>query len=139
MNKRNNLVNIHKNIGDQKYSELFGQVVNYTRLTQNIVNNTIYFNITYMNIQFSEAILIICNSFQIITNTTIKELIIFLNKIDEPFSFLHEFHKDRKELSIYQKEIYEMILNYKIFRHYLNSINKDLNEILESKLNIFVF
>ena len=139
MNKRNNLVNIHKNIGDQKYSELFGQVVNYTRLTQNIVNNTIYFNITYMNIQFSEAILIICNSFQIITNTTIKELIIFLNKIDEPFSFLHEFHKDRKELSIYQKEIYEMILNYKIFRHYLNSINKDLNEILESKTKYLRF
>jgi hypothetical protein len=57
MNKRNNLINIHKNIGDQRYIELFGQVVNYSRLTQNILNNKIYFNITYMNIQFSDAIL----------------------------------------------------------------------------------
>jgi len=135
MNKRNNLINIHKNIGDQKYNELFGQVIKYERLTQNIINNTIYFNITYMNIQFSEAILIICNSFQIITNSTKKELIIFLNSKDDLFSFLYEFQKDRKELTIYQKEIYEMILNYKIFRHYFNSINKKLNEILESKAN----
>ena len=133
MNKRNNLINIHKNIGDQKYSELFGQVVNYTRLTQNIVNNKIYFNITYMNIKFSEAILIICNSFQFITNSTQKELIIFLNQISDPFSFLYEFKNDTKALTNYQKEIYEMILNYKIFRHYFNSINKNLMEILESK------
>jgi len=135
MNKRNNLINIHKNIGDQKYMELFGKVVKYTRLTQNILNNKLYFNITYMNIQFSEAILIICNSFQILTNITKKELIIFLNQTDDPFSYIYEFQNNNKELTNYQKEIYEMILNYKIFRQYFNSINKNLSEILESKTN----
>ena len=138
MNKRINLNNIHKNIGDQKYIELFGQVIKYTLLTQEILNNSLYFNITYINIEFSEAILIISNSYQIITNnSTKKEPIILLNKSDDPFSFLHEFHKERKDLTEYQKEIYEMILNYKIFRHYFNSINQNLFEILISRTEYF--
>ena len=136
MNKRSNLNNIHRNIGTYEYNQIFGQNVKYIRLTQIFINNNIYYNLTYVNISFSEAILTICNSFHILTNNTTNDPIYFLNKIEEPFSLLYEKKKDGKELSDYQKELYEMILNYKIYRQQLNLINNKLNEILESKTEI---
>ena len=135
MDKRNNLVNIHKNIGDKDYTEIFSKTVQYTRLSQTFINDDIYFNFTYVNVQFSEAILIICNSFQIITNDTSNDPIYFVNKLKEPFSLLYKYNNN-KELTKYQKEIYEMILNYKVYRQQFNAINKRLSEILTEKSDI---
>ena len=131
MKKRSNLVNIHKNIGNDDYNLIFGKIVKYTRLTQTFIDNKAFFNLTYVNIQFSEAILIICNSYQILTNYTSRDPIFFVNKLDNPFSLLYEYNST--ELSNYQKEVYEMILNYKVYRQQLNAINKKLNEILTVK------
>ena len=131
MEKRSNLVNIHKNIGNDDYNLIFGKIVKYTRLTQTFIDNKAFFNLTYVNIQFSEAILIICNSYQILTNYTSRDPIFFVNKLDNPFSLLYEYNST--ELSNYQKEVYEMILNYKVYRQQLNAINKKLNEILTVK------
>ena len=134
MDKRSNLVNIHKNIGDKDYDEIFSQTVKYNRITQTFINENIFFNITNVNVQFSEAILMVCNSFQMLTNDTSNEPIYILNKLDKPFENLY---KDGKtELTKYQKEIYEMILNYKVYRQQLNAINKRLNEILTEKSTI---
>ena len=132
MDKRTNLVNIHKNIGDKEYNEIFGQLVKYKRVTQTFINENILFNITSVNIQFSEAILIACNSFQILSNDTSNDPIFFLNKSENPFENLYIFGSNT-ELSKYQKELYEMILNYQIYRFQLNAINKRLSEILTEK------
>ncbi len=66
MKKKNNLVNIHKTIGNNDYNKLFGKKIKFYRITQNIVNNKNYYNLTSVNMQFSEAILVMCNSFQIL-------------------------------------------------------------------------
>ena len=142
MDKRTNLNDIHRSIGNENYNQVFGQNIKYTRLTQSFINNGIYYNLTYSYIPFSEAILTICNSFQILTNSTGKVPIFLLNKNDEPFSLLYKNYG--KELNDYQKELYEMILNYKIYRQQLNTINKRLNELLDSKSqdiqsNLYIF
>jgi len=134
MDKRSNLVNIHKNIGDKDYDEIFSQTVKYSRITQTFINENILFNITNVDVQFSEAILMVCNSFQMLTNDTSNDPIYFLNKLDKPFQNLYK--NGNTELTKYQKEIYEMILNYKIYRQQLNAINKRLNEILTEKSTI---
>ena len=131
MEKRTNLVNIHKNIGNDDYNLIFGKIVKYTRVTQSLNNDNALFDLTNVNIQFSEAILIICNSYQILTNYTFKDPIFFINKAENPFSLLYEYNIT--QLTNYQKEVYEMILNYKIYRQQLNAINKKLNEILTEK------
>jgi len=131
MEKRSNLVNIHKNIGNDIYNQIFGKIVKYTRLTQSFIDDNTFFNLTYVNIQFSEAILIICNSYKILTNYTSHDPIFLVNKLENPFSLLYEYNST--ELTNYQKEVYEMILNYKVYRQQLNAINKKLNEILTEK------
>ena len=47
MDKRNNLVNIHKNIGNQKYNELFSQNVEYYRISQSYIKGKIIFSTSY--------------------------------------------------------------------------------------------
>ena len=136
MSKRNNLVNIHRNIGNKKYNELFGQIVEYLRVSQKLVNGNINFGLNHINIEFSEAILIICNSFQVMCNNTSKDIIYFLNKIDDPFLYLNNY--PNVELTQFQKEIYEMILNYKIYREQFNIINEKLFDILVSKSNYII-
>ena len=133
MDKRNNLVNIHKNIGNQKYNELFSQNVDYYRISQSYIKGKIIFSLIQIKMEFTEAILIICNSFQIMTNNTSEDPIIFLNKMNDPFVFLNNLENDGNELTQYQKEIFEMILNYKIYREKFNNINEKLFDILISK------
>ena len=135
MDKRSNLVNIHKNIGDKDYNEIFGQIVKYKRVTQSFINDNILFNVTTFNVQFSEAILIICNSFQTLSNNTFEEPIFFLNKSENPFENLY-IYGGNIELSKFQKELYDMILNYQIYRNQLNLINKRLSEILLERSGI---
>lgn len=43
MDKRNNLVNVHKNIGNKKYKELFSQNVDYLRITQSYIEGKLNF------------------------------------------------------------------------------------------------
>ena len=144
MERRNNLVNIHKNIGNKKYNEIFRKNVEYFRLSQNFIKEDVIFNLTNVIIQFSDAILIICNSFQILTNETLNDPIFFLNKNIDPFSYLNNKKHDNIHLSNYQKEFYEMILNYKVYKEQFDNINKDLISILSSKsktfkLNAFIY
>ena len=118
--KKNNLVNLHNNIGKKNYEKIFEQKVNYTRISKEYTK-TGKINLVLMkvNMIFTEAILIAINSFQILTNNTINEEIYLLNKKENPFLYFDNYEniyeKNIKDLSDFQKEFYEMILNYKIF------------------------
>ena len=129
--------NIHKHIGNNNYNLLLGKFINYSRVSQSFDKDQINFDIIQIETQFSEAILVMCNSFKVISepNDT-KSIIYFLNKTDEPFSYLNSL-KTHVELINYQKEVYELILNYKLYSNELDSININLiKKIMNKKSKI---
>ena len=115
LERRNNLMNIHQNIGKKNYEEIFEQEVNYTRISKIFNENQIDLALMNVKMIFTEAILISINSFQVLTNNTINEQIYLLNKKEEPFLYFDNYGNNTKNLTDFQKEFYEMILNYKIF------------------------
>ena len=131
MEKKNNLVNIHKTIGNNDYNKLFGKKIKFYRITQNIVNNKNYYNLTSVNMQFSEAILVMCNSFQILCQEN-DNLIFFLSGKDDPFNFINEYLGQFINLNDYQKNFYEMIFNYKYYYEQFNNINDQLQKKFNS-------
>ena len=136
MEKRKYFYNIRECIGNNKYSELFDVNINYSKITQNAINNRINYNATYIDTQFSEAILSICNSFQILTEG-INNKIYMLSGLDDPFYFYnHNEYLKYYSLNDYQKELYEMILNYKNFYTQFYIINEELQNIIFSKSTI---
>ena len=133
MDKKVYLSNVHKTIGNKKYSELFGKKNNFFRVSQNINQGRLNYTLSNVTLEFSEAILTICNSFQILVNGT-NNPIVLIGKFREPFKAINEdYQKYNLFLNDYQKEFYEMILNYKIYYQEFNSINEQLNTILFSK------
>ena len=66
--KKNNLIKIHQNIGNEKYKQIFEYKINYTRIGRLFINGDLALIPTNISIPFSEAILIACNSFQIMVN-----------------------------------------------------------------------
>ena len=131
MDKKKYLVNIHQDIGNQKYNELFGKNVDYYRIIKNITEEKIILNITQVTMKFSEAILIVCNQFQLLSSIPYNEVFI-LNKNDNMFSNYIESNKN-KELNDNEKEFYEMILNYKVLYDEFKKINIELTNILNKK------
>ena len=115
LERKSNLTNIHQNIGKVKYKEIFEQEVTYIRISKNFTGDKTDLSLMKVNMIFSEAILISMNSFQVLTNNTLYEPIYFLNKREEPFLYFDNYGNNTKNLSDFQKELYEMILNYKIY------------------------
>ena len=141
LEKRSYLNNIHKCIGNEKYNQLFGQEINYYRVSQNIYDKKVIFNLTSVKIEFSEAILIICNSFQILNSDSYNPINL-LNKPEEPFTLLNNNDENNNYLTDYQKEFYELLLNYRNYYKGFNVINDELIEILFSKSNfiqVFIY
>ena len=142
MDKKVYLPNVHKTIGNKKYSELFGKKNNFFRVSQNINQGRVNFALSNVTLEFSEAILTICNSFQILVNGT-NNPIVFIGKLRDPFKVINENNQNYNFfLNNYQKEFYEMILNYQIYYKEFNSINEKLNTILFSKSNyieVFIY
>ena len=132
MEKRNYLAKIHKFIGNKKYNELFGKKIEYFRIMQNITNSKLDISLTKVSMDFSEAILIICNSFQILAYDY-NNIIYILNKFDDPFSTININNINNEVLSDYQKELYEMILNYKYFYSEFKSINDKIIKTIKTK------
>ena len=131
LKQREYLVNIHKNIGNSKYNEIFCQYIDYFRISQNSTNGLIRYNLIKGKIEFSEALLIMLNSFQSITNNTSSIIIFFINKLEkDPFTLLNSEYNFNMEIDQFQKGFYEMILNFKNYRRQLNNINNDLNSLL---------
>ena len=142
MEKRSFLNNIHKCIGKEKYSELFGREINFYRVSQNTNDKNVVFNLKSVKIEFSEAILIICNSFQILNSDNYNPINL-LNKPEDPFSLLNDNNDQHNiYLTDNQKEFYEMLLNYRNYYKGFNGINDELTEILFSKynfINVFIY
>jgi hypothetical protein len=139
LERRNNLVDIHKNLGNKEYNKLFGKKINYLRISQNLVHGKMNLSLTELNIQFSEALLIMCNSFQALTNIT-QNPIYFLNKTDNPFSLLNKYNNHT--LNDFQREFYEMIINFKLYYKEFNFINIRLSDQLflkSSYITIILF
>ena len=133
MDKKVYLSRVHKIIGNKKYNELFGKKNYYFRVSQSISQGRFNFSLSRVNLEFSEAILTICNSFQILVNGT-NNPVVLLNKLDNPFKIINDNNQNYNLfLNDYQKEFYEMILNYKYYYQEFNSINEKLNKILFSK------
>ena len=142
MEKKYNIINIHKNIGNKKYNELFGKKMTYFRVTQSIFEKQSYYNATKINIQFYEALLTICNTFKALTNLPNIPMI-FLNKAEDPFSASNG-NKRRGVIIMTDnhKLFYEMIINYKNYNQELELITDKLIKIITSKslyIEIFIY
>ena len=138
--KKNNLIKIHQNIGNEKYKQIFEYKINYTRIGRLFINGDLALIPTNISIPFSEAILIACNSFQIMVNNTNNEPVYILNKKKDPFFYLTQ--GEIKAFSDYQKEISEMILNYKIYKDQFININqKFINTLAEQsqKIELYIY
>ena len=138
--KKNNLLKIHQNLGNEKYQKIFEERVNYTRIGRSFINGDLSLILANVSIPFSEAILIACNSFQIIVNNTNSETVYILNKKKEPFFYLSQ--NEIKSFSDYQKEISEMVLNYKIYKDQFININqKFVNALAEQsqKIELYIY
>ena len=142
MEKRNNLLNIHKNIGNKHYNELFGKEIHYSRITQSIYNGKSYYNLSKINMKFSEALLLICNSFQSLT-TVVNNSVTLLNKTEDPFSASNS--QEKRGIFIISenhKLFYEIIINYKVYNKELEEITDKLTQIITSKslfIEIFIY
>ena len=126
--KKNNLITIHKNIGNEKYKEIFEEKVDYIRISKTFINSKLTLSLSSITIPFSEAILKICNSFQIIVNHTKNDPIYILNKRTDPLNYLSE--EEIQNFNDYQKEISELILNYKIYKNQFININQKFIDTL---------
>ena len=127
LERRNNLVDIHKAIGNKEYNELFGKYIYYLKISQNLIHGKMNFSLTEINIQFSEAILIMCNSFQALTNIT-QNPIYLLNKTNNPFSLLNK--NNNHTLNDFQREFYEMIINFNLYAKEFSYISTRLHDQL---------
>ena len=141
MEKKGYTNEIHDIIGTKKYNQIFGDDINYLYVTQTFGNEA-KFSITSVEKKFYEAILMLCNSFSSITeNNNLNDVIYLLNKDDNPLMNLNE-GESVKEITNYQKDIYEMILNYKMYSKELDNINNNLKDILYQTANtnkIFIY
>jgi len=141
LEKRSYLNDIHNCIGNEKYNGLFNKEINYYRVSQNTYGKKVVFNLTSVKVSFSEAILIICNSFQILNSNNYNPINL-LDKPEEPFSLLNYNNENNNYLTDYQKEFYEMLLNYRNYYKGFNVINDELINILFSKSNfiqVFIY
>jgi len=140
LQRKSYLVDIHKCIGDKNYNEIFGQEIKYLRITQNYINGTININLTETNIQFSEAILIVTNSFQNLKDIINNPITILDKPYNNIFSRLEK--ENIENMNDIQKNFYEMIINYINFYRSFDFANTKLHEHLFSKstlIEIFIY
>ena len=133
--EKNNIIKINEYIGEEKYNELFNAKVKYIQINQITINNKIVFSTKEIDLNFFDSLLILCNSFVILTkdkNNILTQPIYFLNKRKNPFSNLN----DQNKMSSYQEEIYKMILNYKYYSNQFSVINEEMFKALSSKSNL---
>ena len=146
MDEKSNYIKIRDYIGEKIYDKLFYKEIKYVEISKGTT-----FNVNEITLRFFDAILIICNSFRVLTeysNYTQEEPIYFLNRSENPFINLD----NQNEMSSYQEEVYKMILNFKYISPEITYINDQLIKIIEPKsillrfiiffylnLNIFLF
>ena len=127
--EKSNIIKINEYIGNERYNELFNKKVKYIQINQN--QKTIY-STKEISLNFFDALLILCNSFVILTenkNNTLNQPIYFLNKKENTFANI--INQDK--ISNYQEEIYKLILNYKYYSEQFSTIDKEMFQTLINK------
>ena len=120
---------INELLGNKKYNEIFDRTLHIYHLSQSISENSSEFYVIYVEQKFSESLLILCNSFnEINSKININNIIYFINKTEQPF-YYHNQNLNR-ELNDLEKQIYDMILNYKAYSNELNFAIKSLSNLL---------
>ena len=141
MEGKANIIKIHDYIGEDKYRELFYSKIKNIQITQRIENQKTIYSTKETTIDFFDAILILCNSFGILTENstyTLTQPIFFLNKSDNPFSNL----ENQKEMTSYQEEVYKMILNYRYYSKEFGYVDTKIFEAINTKsgsIKFFIF
>ena len=135
-----NIIKINEYVGEKRYDELFNTKIKYIQINQHFEGYRTTFSIEEITINFFDAILILCNSFGIMTenkNNTLTQPIYFLNKSENPFSNIYINH-----ITDYQEEVYKMILNYKYYSKQFAIIDERLYYVLNKKselIRIIIF
>jgi hypothetical protein len=141
MEGKANIIKINEYIGEKKYKEIFNSKIKNIQITQKIENQRTIFLTKETEIEFFDAILILCNSFGILTENTsytLTQPIFFLNKTEKPFSNLY----NQKEMTSYQEEVYKMILNYKYYSKEFAYVDGQIFEAIDKKsgsIKFFIF
>ena len=141
MEEKANIIKINDYIGTQRYNELFNSKIKHIQINQRITKNGTNYTKKEMDINFFESLLILCNSFGVLTENPVfvmKQPVYFLNKSKEPFSNLDK----QSQLTTYQEEIYKMILNYKYYSKQFALIDEKLFSVLNTKslfIKIIIF
>ena len=136
-----NIIKINDYIGTERYEELFNSKIKHIQINQRVTRDGTVYTTKEMYINFFESILILCNSFGVLTeNSTfvMNQPIYFLNKSINPFSSLF----NQPYLTTYQEELYKMILNYKYYSKQFATIDGRLFYILNTKsffIKIIIF
>ena len=131
MEEKASILKIREYLGTKQYNRLFYGQMKYVQITKG--NN---FNVSEVTLRFFDIILIMCNSFLVITENSTNALtqpIYFLNKSENPFVNLY----NQNEMSTYQEEVYNIILNYKYFSNQIQITNVQIiNNINDNKIII---
>ena len=141
--EKENIIKINEYIGEKRYNELFNTKIKYIQINQRYEGYKTNLSTKETTINFFDALLILCNSFGILTenpNNTLTQPIYFLNKSENPFTNLI----NQNSLTNYQEEVYKMILNYKYYSKQFAIIDERLYKVLNQKselirIIIFVF
>ena len=120
---------INELLGNKKYNEIFERILHISHIRQSIFENNIKYDIFSVEHKLSESLLILCNSFnEIISNFNINNIIYFINKTDQPF-YYHNLYLN-KILNNAEKQIYDLILNYKTDSNELDFVINSLKDLL---------
>ena len=141
MEEKANIIKINDYIGTQRYNELFNSKIKHIQINQKLTKNGMVYSKMEMEINFFESLLILCNSFGVLTENPVfvmNQPVYFLNKSEEPFCNLDK----QSQLTTYQEEIYKMILNYKYYSKQFALIDGKLFYVLNTKsffIKIIIF
>ena len=146
MDKRYIFNNIYKNIGEEKYNDIFRKYVTYLSINKTLDNESLKYEILERKEIFTELLLIMCNNFKFISEkNNISSIIYILNGTDTPFSNLDNgiIHEETDN-NIFQQFIYELIINHKTFSHEMENINLNFEQMLSRryqklKVSIYIY
>ena len=130
MEKTTILTKLYSLFGDEIYHNFFHKSLDFLDIKQTVINNYYKFDTIKIKQNFYDSIYTMIFSFKTIySNNNISSIIFPINKTEEPFYFINNL-KEQQGLTEVQKEIYELILNYKIYDNYFESINDEIKKLL---------
>ena len=123
-------------LNQKKLLEVLESELIHYKIIEKEINDTVKFSLASEIIDFNSLNLLMISRFSMITNniSNFEEPIYILNKTgEEVFNNIY----NKKKLTVYQENIYLLLLDYKIYNINLYlSLNKIVNLILISKKNL---